>query len=775
MCSVGSGFRRNALAVGNDLEFDIVFKAVYHNVSVVHSSLVVGSLESLNLDDNVRFFKPVSMMGFNRMNYNYTLINDNEVNSSSISSTNISALTIDARLFRNCQEISSLANYFELSYGNDCGGRNCSLIDGVLGFLPRFMSMNEIDCTAHRMVRVAFVVSNVSDVRNGVRQPLDPFRTLVAEGAWNEEKTKINFAVCRILNFTDNPLNATVGDCSIRVNIELSERLTLRNWSVISGYIWSVKGVEEPGYFDRIEIRASGTRRAALPSMKYEYTEIDRVRKFCAETKGIKRKGKNFPDPYSQDLKFDMDVKNSKGSLAWGKANPVFVGDRFVQNMYPYFRSSVLPSPKTITPVNSTQVNYALVNVAYRIILTPKDKFDVGGRSFSRDEKIIISAEGIYDAKIGRLCMVACWNRETDGSVPLNTTSRQDCDIFIDIQFPPRDSNDNSVVKGTIESKRDKTSDPFFFASLDLSGTSLTKSQVREVFWRMDFEIAMILISNTLACVFIGLQLFHVKKHPQVLPFISIVMLTVITLGHMIPLLLNIEAFFLSTHTKKTVLFGSGGWLEVNEVLVRVITMVAFLLEFRLLQLTWSARGENSSQKTALQESDRKVIYYCLPLYVAGALIAWLVQRLRSPPRRSFRHYKIASSNTSLSFWGDIKSYAGFILDAFLVPQIMFNVFSDSNERALSVPYFVGTTIVRLLPHGYDLFRAHSSSWSFDPWYIYADPGMNFYSTTWDILISCLGIVFVILVYLQQRYGGRWFVPKRFNKTVAYEMVPIGL
>ncbi|KAL2931963.1 Eukaryotic translation initiation factor 3 subunit E-B [Bienertia sinuspersici] len=547
-------------------------------------------------------------------------------------------------------------------------------------FWPRFMSLNEIDCSGPKMVRVSFSFSNASDIRNGFRQPLDPNRTLIAEGAWNVKKSLLSFVACRILNFTLNPLNATIGDCSIRINFTFSDTLSIRDSSVIKGHVWSKKNVDEPGYFDRIEIHASGSRRAALPDMKYVYTEIDRAKKYCDEKKVIKKKGKSYPDPFSQDMKFNMEVRNNKGKQAWGKAYPVYVGDSYVQDIYPYFHSRLVPRPKPHMNVS----NHGLLNVTYRISFSPKDEFKVRGRSFTTNDTIRISAEGIYDTEAGHLCMVGCWNLDNDVKL-LPNASKLDCETFVNVQFPPRVLNVKAVVKGTIESKREK-SDPLYFDHLDLSATSLTKLQVDNAFWRLDFEIAMVLISNTLACIFVGLQLFHVKRNPDALPFISIAMLVVITLGHMIPLLLNMEALFLSTPTKKTMLFGSGGWLEVNEVLVRVITMVAFLLE--------------------------------------------------GSPKVQFPHINM-NSNPSLPFWRDMKSYAGFILDAFLLPQIVFNMFTDSKARALAVPYYIGTTLVRLLPHAYDLFRAHSSTWSFDPWYIYANPGMNYYSTTWDILISC--------------------------------------
>ncbi|XP_057538422.1 uncharacterized protein LOC130815912 [Amaranthus tricolor] len=766
LCMVGSGTKRQIN--GKDLKLDVIFKSVYPNSTVINNSLITGTLESLNSVGSDTYFKPISIMSFAKANYEYSLIkkeiSGGDVGSFDFDNNSSSSVSVGKR-FGNCYQFANLEEYFELGYKKDCDDRNCSWIDGVFGFMPRFMSLNEIDCSEQMMVRVSFSFSNVSDVRNGYRQRLDPSRALVAEGAWNAEKNQLLFVACRIVNFTKEPLSASIDDCSIRVNFTVADTLTIRDSSVISGHVWSVKSKDEPDYFDRIEIRASGSRRAALPDMKYKYTVIDKAKKFCAEKVYIKEKGKNYPEPYSQDMKFDMEVRNSKGNRAWGKAYPVFVGDRFVQNIYPYMQSRLIPNQNSA--VNDSV--HGSVNVAYRLTFFPKDEFKVGGRSFAMNETIRISAEGIYDTETGRLCMVGCWNLENDGSAPLNA-STLDCDTSVKLQFPPRDSS--VKVKGTIESKREN-SDRLYFDHLDVSSTSLTTIQVTKAFWRMDFEITLVLISNTLACIFVGLQLFHVKRNPNALPFISVIMLVVITLGHMIPLLLNMEAFFLSSPSKRTVLFGSGGWLEVNEVLVRVITMVVFLLEFRLLQLTLSARGDDDSSKN-LWECEKKVLCYTLPLYVVGALIAWIIQLLRGSPVTTYQHYSV-KSNPSLPFWNDMKSYAGFILDAFLLPQIMFNVFSDSKERALAVPYYIGTTVVRLLPHAYDVFRSHSSSWNFDPWYIYADPRMNFYSTTWDILVSCLGLCFVALIFLQQWLGGRWVLPKRFSKIVEYEKVPIGL
>lgn len=123
--------------------------------------------------------------------------------------------------------------------------------------------------------------------------------------------------------------------------------------------------------------------------------------------------------------------------------------------------------------------------------------------------------------------------------------------------------------------------------------------------------------------------------------------------------------------------------------------------------------------------------------------------------------------------WTDLKSYAGLVLDGFLLPQIMFNLFLNSSEKALAPSFYAGTTVIRLLPHAYDLYRAHSSTWYLDLSYLYANHTYDFYSTAWDIIIPLCGLLFAILIYLQQQFGGRCFLPKRFRGGPAYEKVPI--
>ena len=228
----------------------------------------------------------------------------------------------------------------------------------------------------------------------------------------------------------------------------------------------------------------------------------------------------------------------------------------------------------------------------------------------------------------------------------------------------------------------------------------------------------MVLISHTFSCVFVGLQLFYVKKHSQVLPSISLLMLGVLTLGYMIPLVLNIEALFLGSQDWPSAMLESRGWLKANEVVLRGATMVIFLLQFRLLQLTWALKLKDGHQKGSWT-AEKKVLYLALLSYIAGCLIVLFFNQRRNEygdavPSYAFQDYQ------QHSLWGDLRSYAGLVLDGFLFPQILLNIFTSSTEKALSHSFYVGTTFVRLLPHIYDLYRAHNNAISVNGSYIHA-------------------------------------------------------
>ncbi|KAJ9136167.1 hypothetical protein P3X46_033271 [Hevea brasiliensis] len=758
LCMVGSGssFANLGVVSSSNVVLKLNYPVNFSNIS----SLISGFLESLNHKGSSGYFESISILAIPHFGeYKYTLINRG---GSDLCSSGSDGGGEDDNLHLEWLDpsacLSQLYKYsrtFELEYGNECdrnGGGNCDPLGRSSGILPKFMTIQGIRCEREGGIRVLIGFSNSGYFGSGpfsYERVFYPNRMLIGEGVWDEKKDRLCVVACRVLNLKDSLVNASIGDCSIQLSLRFPKTLTITQGSTVLGKILSTMPVNGTGYFDEIRFHGSGNRVRGLPGLKYKYTMFDRVSKSCPKQKTMRRKGKAYPNAYSSDMRFHILANNGKGKIAQGYSSPLFVGDQVFE---PY----------------RVNTNSGLINISYKMSFTASSDFKLGNKLLS-NEFVEISAEGTYDNETGVLCMIGC-------SRPIflleNSTENQseDCQILINVQFSPLNAKGRNNIKGTIKSMREKL-DPLYFWEIEISSNSIYTSQAAESIWRMDMEITMVLISNTLACVFVCLQLYHAKKHPDVLPFISFVMLMVLTLGYMIPLLLNFEALFMANHNRQNVFLESGGWLEVNEVIVRVVTMVAFLLQFRLLQLSWSARQSDGSHKS-LWLAEKKVLYLALPLFVGGGLIAWYVHQwknsYRSPylqPRRMGyqRHYH----------WRDLKSYAGLILDGFLLPQIMFNVFLNSKENTLACTFYVGTTIVRLLPHAYDLYRAHSSTWSLDLSYIYGNHRQDFYSTAWDIIIPLVGLLFAAFIYLQQRYGGSCIIPKRFRGTPDYEKVPV--
>ncbi|KAF8391347.1 hypothetical protein HHK36_023651 [Tetracentron sinense] len=768
LCMVGSGSSYSS--EGNLLDLSVVFKLNYPNSSNIFTSLVNGRLESLDKVDQSNYFEPVSILAFYQRNYEYTFFPKENENGCSGGDDGVDNLSLGLEPGRSiCSLLFRSANGFKLEYGSDCDAdaKNCSPLGRSIGYLPGFISFDKIQCSEKRKLRLLLGFSNTS--YNGYNQPFAPNTTLVAEGAWDEKKNRLCVVACRFLNISESLGNASVGDCSIKLSLRFPAILSIRNRSSILGQVWSNKTMNDLGYFDRIVFRSSENRRPGLKGLKYKYTKTDGVKNSCAKMKPVKSKGARYPDVFSYDMRFDMSVKNADRKIAWGYSYPLSVGDQF-------YESYLMPVANTVDyAVQESASTSSMLNVSYNVSYTisfslPSD-FKLGGGSITTNmfSTVEIFAEGIYDDGTGGLCMVGCRDLGSNHQKSTKNDS-MDCEILVDVQFPPLNAKSGGYVKGTIKSTRE-TTDSLYFKPLELSSSAIYTGQAKESIWRMDLEITMVLISNTLACVFVGLQLFYVKKNPDVLPFISLVMLVVLTLGHMIPLVLNFEALFVADRNRQNVLLGSGGWLEVNEVIVRVVTMVAFLLQFRLLQLTWSARLGGGSQK-GLWVAEKKALYVCLPLYLGGGLIAWFLHSKNNYYDGPFLNARLMHYQQH-SLWGDLRSYAGLVLDGFLLPQVLFNLFWNSRDKALASSFYVGTTAVRLLPHAYDLYRAHSHSRNFGVSYIYANPGADFYSTGWDVIIPCGGLLFAALIYLQQRFGGHCILPQRFRGSAAYEKVPV--
>ncbi|KAL3522381.1 hypothetical protein ACH5RR_015215 [Cinchona calisaya] len=174
-------------------------------------------------------------------------------------------------------------------------------------------------------------------------------------------------------------------------------------------------------------------------------------------------------------------------------------------------------------------------------------------------------------------------------------------------------------------------------------------------------------------------------------PFISFVMLTILTLGHLIPLALNLEALFLNNYDKQNVILRGDGCLELNEVSLRLVILVDFLLLLRLLQLAWTARTQDGNGNH-LRAAEKKIVFVCLLLYAPGGLITFLVEldknvNVNGLPAVSAYNSTISKQSSDMSQQSYtmryLESYAGLVLDEFLFPHIIFNIFQNLRENSV--------------------------------------------------------------------------------------------
>ncbi|OEL17149.1 hypothetical protein BAE44_0021833 [Dichanthelium oligosanthes] len=726
LCMVGTGSGR--AADGTPVHFlPVVLRLGFPSPANLTRPFVTGRLESV---DTISPIEPVSLVAYAEEGYEYA----ESASCPPPPAGRLDALQVfEGRKFSCAHLNSMLRTPFRLDYRSGSESTASSL-----GLHQMYMYVNRMQCKDDGAVGAYLAFTNQTEPSRYYFMLGE--KAVVADGFWDQQRSQLCLKGCHVVNSGPSRADLAVGECGIGMSFWFPAVWSLQQRSFAAALVWntSLKSGEAIAAGSSV---ITPNYRGNLTGLKYNYTKVDEAMKHY-EKSGLNKNSKGkFPDSTSyRDLVFRFFVQKGGGS---GYASPVTIGSMLFDG-----NSLVVPDPyfHHATP----EIKPGLINVSY-------DIYYVGNWSLESFHRRHISAEGVYDTKTGSLFMIAC--RE------LNVSS--DCEILVTAQFSSLDAKVAQHVKGTIRSLRKKT-DPLFFETLDIASYGMYIDQVDESIWRMDLESTMALISMTLACIFIAVQLFHVKKVPESLPAMSITMLVVLALGYMIPLVLNFEALFKNSNKQAFPLAG-GGWLEVNEVMVRIITMITFLLQLRLLQLAWSARSVDVSTAESWA-AERKVLWICLPLYIIGGVITWVVHMRFNHSRRMLRQV-VRVKPVGHAFWEDLVSYGGLILDGFLLPQVILNAFSDSKVRALSPGFYIGSTIIRALPHVYDVFRRQQFMPGPRLSYMYASPHDDLFSLAWDIVIPCGAILLSAVLFFQQRLGGAFFLCSKNRKTREYEMV----
>ncbi|KAF8388560.1 hypothetical protein HHK36_027235 [Tetracentron sinense] len=126
-------------------------------------------------------------------------------------------------------------------------------------------------------------------------------------------------------------------------------------------------------------------------------------------------------------------------------------------------------------------VSYNVISYTISFTLPPDFKLGGGSISTNMSSTVEIFAEGIYDVGTGGLCMVGCRDLGSNHQKSTKNDS-MDCEILVDVQFPPLNAKSGGYVKGTIKSTQEKT-DSLYFKHLELSSSAIYTFCLLQLTW----------------------------------------------------------------------------------------------------------------------------------------------------------------------------------------------------------------------------------------------------------------------------------------------------
>ncbi|CAO1947968.1 unnamed protein product, partial [Urochloa humidicola] len=636
-----------------------------------------------------------------------------------------------------------LVGLYKLQHASSSGG--ASRLRGLRlpGAPTTMMHVGQVQCDEDGGVRAYAAFSNGTSEQWRLRMlpsrgpPRPPLvagdEVVVAEGRWDPAQRMLCLRACRVVRSETTSVVVVDKECGVGMSFWFPGVWTIRDRSAVTGVLWNTSRAagtgsgSTDGSIDVISVSSTSVHihRSNFSDVKYNYndTMVEEAKKryLASElsTPSKKISGSFRPPNYTtyQDLEFRFYDTRDRGR---GEAYPVTIGSTIVYGDQlvaddSFSRDAV---------VDMKMKKQELLNVSY----------DINMRRVIRPKKQM----------------------------------RQDQNGSYSIKFEERKMTAEAAQmghgRGAISSLRSKTTDPLFFEKIKIRLFGVYRQQAFESVSRIDFESIMLVVSTTLPCVFTVMQILHVKRRPDASAATSITMLVVLALGYVTPLVLSSEALFLSRRRHYYPFpFASYVPYELSQAMMRAPTLIALLLLLRLIQLAWSARkkttcADDGRKAAAASAAERRALWISVPLYLIGGALTIVVHFLNA--RRA-----AAEEANSLTFrlgpapatlWEDLVSSAGLALDAFLLPQVAMNVLVSASgvagfTAALSPWFYAGGTVVRAMPHVYDVIRARGYVPSIRPSYIYASPRYDRFGVVWDVVVPCAAALLAVLLFLQQR------------------------
>ncbi|XP_062089782.1 uncharacterized protein LOC133796328 [Humulus lupulus] len=600
--------------------------------------------------------------------------------------------------------------------------------------------------------------------------------TVAAEGIWNSTSGQLCMVGCP--GIVDPEGNG----CNSRICLYIPTSFSLKQRSIMYGTFSSISS-NAPSYFplsfQKFINHPSYLRnyfQGSHPSYSYSTaTRADTILKknedFSLQTT-IKKSLLKFPkledaanynvslSLLSEDLTFytyaapDSKTPKSRVRRTNIQMNILSLGPLFGSFSRNTFSFGAVDS-ETETPYHTKAEyteNQLLLNVSGLLTVT-------GGEGYSNISVLFL--EGIYDQRVGKMFLVGC--RDVRASWEILHKSQDleaglDCLIDVIVSYPSTTARGlvDSLARINIASKRNDD-DPLHFSQVKFQTVPITYRNQREDFLsRRGIEGILRILTLSFAIACITAQLFHTQRNTDSVPYMFLVMLGVQAIGYSIPLVTGAEALFKKASSESYQLYNyleSSRWFDVLDYTVKLLVMVSLILTLRLCQKVWKSRVRLLTRdplKPHRVPSDKKVLLSNVAIHLIGYLLVLFLRSTRGDQRTRSYAYIGANSIVQSEWEAELEQYVGLVQDFFLLPQVIGNLIWQIDCQSLRKLYYIGITLVRLLPHLYDYVSDPNIPY-FPEEYEFVDPSMNFYSKFGDVAIPVTAIVLAVLVYVQQK------------------------
>ncbi|XP_027344770.1 uncharacterized protein LOC113857184 isoform X1 [Abrus precatorius] len=455
-----------------------------------------------------------------------------------------------------------------------------------------------------------------------------------------------------------------------------------------------------------------------------------------------------FPDPMPNVLAPRVDIQMEILSVG-----PLFGRYWYAQNG---------STSEQETPYHATAAEYTekqlLMNVSAQLSLTGK-----GYSNFS-----VLFLEGLYDPHVGKMYLIGCRDVRASWKVlyqSYDLEAGMDCLIQVVVAYPPTTTRWLVQPTATISIESQRTDDDALrFNTIKLQTFPIIYRKQREdVLSHRGVEGILRILTLSFAVGCILSQLFYIKCNVDSLPYVSLVVVGVQALGYCIPLVTGAEALFKKmvseSYDESSSELESSEWLHIIDYTVKLLLIVSLLLTLRLFQKVWKSRIRLQT-RTPLEPrcvpTDNWVFLSTFAIHMMGYIIVLIIHGTKTSQKALIaKTYLIERGNShSLPDWAkELEEYVGLVEDFFLLPQIIGNLIWHLDCKPLRKLYFIGITVVRLLPHIYDYIRAPIPNPYFSEDSEFVNPNLDFYSKFGDIAIPLTAIILALVVYIQQRWS----------------------